>query len=292
MSNETGKKAAEGKMILSMLIFGTIGIFRRYIPVSSAALAMSRGFLGMLFLLLVLAVSRRKPDWAAIRRCGLKLLISGFMLGLNWILLFEAYNYTTVAVATLCYYMAPIFVILASPLVVREKLSRRKIFCVALALAGMVLISGVLGAEEQRISFMGLGLGLGAAVLYASIVFLNKKLTDIPAYDKTLGQLGAAALVLLPYVLIKGDAGFAELDIKGIVLLIFVGIVHTGLAYALYFGALEKVPAQTSALISYIDPVSAILLSALFLKEPMTVTEIIGAVLILTAAVLCDRADA
>lgn len=282
-------RRANAAFVLSMIIFGTIGIFRRYIPLPSGLIAFSRGLIGMLFLLIFVAVRGIKLSKENIRNNGWKLLLSGAFLGFNWILLFEAYRYTSVAVATLCYYMAPILVVLVSPLLFGESLGGRKLLCVSVALVGMVLVSGIVdsgvGAGENG---KGVLLGLGAAVLYASVVLMNKKITGISSYEKTIVQLGTAAVVILPYTLLSETVDPQAWSLRAILCLLFVGVVHTGVAYALYFGAVSDMKAQTAALFSYLDPVVAIVLSALLLGEPMTLAVGIGAVLVLGAALLCE----
>ena len=276
------------KLTLSMVIFGTIGVFRRYIPLPSSLVAMTRGLTGMLFLLLVMVLRKRGMNRAAVRKRLGMLCLSGAAIGVNWILLFEAYNYTSVATATLCYYLAPMFVILASPLVVGERLTAKKLICVLAALLGMVFVSGVLEAGGGSSDLKGVLLGLGAAVLYASVVLMNKQLGDVPAYDRTIVQLGSSAAVLLPYVLLTEDMGALTFTPGTIGLLLVVGIVHTGIAYALYFGSLMQLKAQTAAILSYIDPVVAVLLSALVLREHMSLLSGLGAVLVLGAAVVSE----
>ena len=276
------------KLTLSMVIFGTIGIFRRYIPLPSSLVAMTRGLTGMLFLLLVMLLRKRGMNRAAVRRKLGMLCLSGAAIGVNWILLFEAYNYTSVATATLCYYLAPMFVILASPLVVGERLTAKKLICVLTALLGMVFVSGVLEAGGGSSDLKGVLLGLGAAVLYASVVLMNKQLGDVPAWDRTIVQLGSSAAVLLPYVLLTEDVGALSFTPGTLALLMVVGVVHTGMAYAMYFGSLMQLKAQTAAILSYIDPVVAVLLSALLLKEHMSLLSGLGAVLVLGAAVISE----
>ena len=273
-----------------MLIFGTIGIFRRYIPLSSGLIAFSRGIIGFLFLLAFVKLSK-KPF--SLKNAGGKtgfLCLSGVLMGFNWILLFEAYNFTSVA--TLCYYMAPVFVILASPFLFGEKLTKKKALCVFVAFLGMVFVSGFaegisFGAGELK----GVLLGLSAAVLYASVVLMNKKTANVPPFEKTVIQLGSSAAVLLPYTLFVEKAEVSGISGKAVLMLLIVGIVHTGIAYALYFGSIGSLPAQTTAIFSYIDPVFAIILSALLLDEKMTVFGIIGAVLILGSAILSETND-
>lgn len=271
-------------LIASMFIFGTIGVVRRYIPLPSATIAVARGLTGAVFLLLFLIlVRKKKPDGTAIRSNLALLLISGAVMGANWIALFEAYNFTSVAVATLCYYMAPVFVILLSPLVLKERLTPRKLFCAGAAIVGMVLVSGVLESGGVG-SASGVLLGLLAAVLYAGVILLNKRMKPMPGLDRAILQLAAAGIVLLPYALATGGGG--EATPLGLALAAVVCVVHTGLAYALYFGSMEGLPAHTIALSSYIDPVVAVLLSALLLREPISLWTIVGAVLILGAAAL------
>lgn len=288
MSGAAGK--SRWMLIASMCIFGTIGVVRRYIDLPSGVIALVRGAVGVLFLLALTALMRKKPDGKAIRENLLLLVLSGAFIGFNWILLFEAYVYTSVATATLSYYMAPVLVVLASPLVLGERLTGKKLLCVLAALAGMVLVSGVLQTGVGGLGELkGVGLGLGAAVLYASVILLNKRLGDVDAYDRTIVQLAAAAIVLLPYVLLTEDVSALSLDGTGLALLLVAGVVHTGAAYALYFGSMRDLPGQTVALYSYIDPILAVILSAVLLREPMTPGTVVGAVLILGAAFVCDR---
>ena len=283
------RTAATIKLITSMVIFGTIGLFVRHIPLQSSMIALTRGIVGTIFLLSVLLLSKRKPDMRAVRNNILWLFLSGAFLGFNWILLFESYRYTSIAVSTMCYYMAPIFVILVSPILLREKLTARKLLCVFAALVGMIFISGVLSESTPQVSQMkGILLGLSAAVLYASVVICNKKIVGIRAYDKTIFQLLISAIVLTPYCAATFDMPDTQLTATGILLLLFVGIVHTGIAYYLFFGSMEHIKAQSVALISYVDPVVAVVVSVALLSEPFKPTDMLGAVLILGAAAISE----
>ncbi len=183
------------KIVLSMLIFGTIGVFRRWIPYPSSVVALARSVIGLLFLLLVRALRHEPVDRAAVKWNLPKLLLLGAMLGTNWIFLFEAYNHTSVAAATMCYYMAPVFIILLSSVVFGEKITPRKGICAAVAVFGMVLVSDVLTSGLRGTK--GLLLGLIAAALYAAIVIVNRTLKDISAEDRTIMQFAAAAAVML-----------------------------------------------------------------------------------------------
>ena len=278
---------AKLKLFTSMFLFGTIGLFVRAIPLPSSVIALVRAFIGTLFLLLLLVFKHQKPDFSAIRRNAVRLLVSGTAMAFNWILLFEAYRYTTVAIATLCYYFSAIFVIIASPFILREKLTPVKAVCSLIALIGMVLVSGALDSKAS-FSPIGVGLGLGAAVLYATVVLLNKQLKGISSFDTTISQLGIAAVVLLPYVLLTEKPAAFSIAPFGLLMLFTVAVVHTGAAYAMYFSSLQHLKAQTAALFSYLDPVVALLLSVFVLKEPMTPAAMIGAVLVLGAMLMSE----
>ena len=285
MKNSKAKLA----LISSMAIFATIGIFRKFIPLPSSTVAMARAVIGTIFLVALILVRGSKISIESIKKNLLPLCFSGTFLGFNWILLFEAYNYTSVATATLCYYMAPVILILISPIAFKEKLTLPKLLCVIAAVGGMTLVSGIFsGGEGGTNTAKGVALGLCAAVFYAAIVTCNKKLKGISAFDRTTVQLGLSAIILVPYTFLVEDFSAVEITPTTIILLVVVGVVHTGIAYALYFGCMDKLKTQTVALYSYIDPVGAVLLSAFLLKEPMGLLEVLGAVLILGATLISE----
>ena len=287
--NKTNGRKSLGMFVASMLIFGTIGVFRRSILLPSAFLAFARGILGGLFLLVFVRLRGRSVFRGLPRRLLARFALTGAMIGFNWMLLFEAYNHTTVAVATLCYYMQPTIVMLLSPLIFREKLTGRKAACALVSIAGMVLISGVLdGGGAQNRDMPGVLLGLGAAVLYACVVIMNKKTQGADVYQRTTVQLLAAGTVMVPYLFLTDGFSGMTFSPLTILLLLVVGIVHTGIAYALYFGSMDGLRVQSIAVLSYIDPVSALLFSALLLQEPLSPVNIIGAVLIIGSAMISE----
>ncbi len=284
---ELGEKKAKLMFVLSMIIFSTIGIFRKNIELSSSVIALYRGVIGVIFLIFVLSIKKQKLDFSKVKENIVLLLVSGFALGLNWVLLFESYKYTTIATATLCYYMSPIIVIIASHFLFKEVLSKVKVFAIVIALLGMALITGFF--DVNTFELKGVVYGLSAAVFYSCIILLNKKMPEIPSYDKTIVQLLGSVIVLLVYIAFQGNIREVIVsESSDLTLLIIMGVLHTGLAYVLYFGSVGKLKAQTSALYSYIDPLFAIILSALFLGEVLGVKEIIGAILILGGTVLND----
>lgn len=268
-------------MILSMLIFGSIGIISAYIPLPAATLAGVRALLGALFVAAFLVLRKAPVNKSAFKANALPLLLSGAAIGLNWVLLFESYKHTSVAVATVCYYMAPVIVTVLSPLFFKETLTPQKLCCVAAAVAGAVLISGV--TFKDSIQFKGILLALAAAVLYASVVIVNKKMPRVPPTERTFYQLCAAAVVILPYAVFTN--GFAvTLSGDALKWLFIMGLVHTAVAYILFFSAASRLPATSTALLSYIDPASAVLLSVFWLGQPLDEFQIVGVILIIGAS--------
>ena len=267
-------KKATVNFLSSMVIFGTIGLFVDAIPLNSGVIALFRGIMGLVFLLLVMALTKQKLRFDVIKKELLLLCISGGAMGLNWVLLFEAYRYTTVATATVCYYLAPAFLMLASPLL-GEKLTVKKLLCLFTCFVGMVLVTGIDGGSVTGVAF-----GIGAAILYASVMFINRKIKSVSDYERTVTQMAMSIPVVAVYVLLRGGVDFSAMNATGWLLMAVVGIVHTGFAYFLYFGAVGKLPATSVAVCSYLDPVVAVLLSAVLIA-PIGIPAICGAALIL-----------
>ncbi len=278
---------AKGALFTAMGIFGTIGIFTHYIPLPSSVIALVRAVVGTLFLGAGMLLLRRKPDFSAAKADLVPLVISGFFLGFNWILLFEAYRYTTVSAATLCYYMAPVFTVLLAPILWREKLPPVRLCCVGAAFVGMIFVSGILDTDGVG-DFRGILLGLAAATFYTGVVVCNKYMKALSSTDRTLLQLGVAAILVFIYTLFTVDGANLVWDGRTVVLLAIVGIVHTGVAYTLYFGAMPRLSTFTIAIGSYLDPILAVVLSAVFLREPIGIGGIVGAVLILGSAIVSE----
>ena len=286
------KKAMLG-VIATMLIFGTIGIFREYTPLPSGLLSMARGLIGAAFLFLVMMITRVKVNGEAVKKNFLLLFLSGVMIGVNWILLFEAYKYTTVPIATLSYYMAPIFVILGASVVLKEKLTPLKVVCALVAFIGIVLVAfgSDAGGEsaDGKNHLLGILLGVGAAALYAGDILVNKVIDGVGAEERTLVQLATAGAVCIPYTFLAEDIGNVEFTTTSVILLIVMGVLHTGIAYTIYFGSMKQLRAQTVALLSYIDPVASVILAVWLIPgSVLTAFGWVGAVLVLGAAVVSE----
>ena len=283
---KTSTKAKQA-LVLSMTVFGTVGLFVRGIVLPSAEIALYRGVLAAVALLVYLRLKKESLRWQAIKRGLPLLLLSGLLMGLNWILLFEAYRHTTISAATLSYSFAPVLVTLLSPLLFREKMTRWQGFCFGMAFLGLLLIIQPRGGEGGR-HLVGVVFGFGAATLYASVILLNKGIKGISGTHHTVLQFFAAILTLLPYVHLTGGFHLAGLDQKSLALLLVLGFVHTGVIYSVYFSAIQSLKGHEIALLSFIDPMVAVLSSLLFLGEPMSAAQAIGGALILGFILLSD----
>lgn len=274
-------KNAKVRLVAAMLIFGSLGLFVRNIDLPSSMIALARGIIGSIFLLVASYITRQKISWKAIKANLFLLIVSGAAMGINWIFLFQAYKYTTISKATLCYYFAPVLIMFLSPFILKEKLNAIKIMCIIGAMAGMFLIVGFESGTAEKNQLLGIGYGLAAAVLYTSVIITNKFIRNLSGIESAMIQLAIAAVILLPYILATEKIRFTELNFKSTLLLLAVGIIHTGISYFLYFSAIPKLKGQTIAVFSYIDPISAIVMSSIFLGEKMTVIQLMGGILIL-----------
>ncbi len=275
------KMNAKLMLSISMIIFGTIGLLSRNIAVSSGELALYRAVLASVLLIVYLLIKNERIHFKEIKKELIFLLLSGMAMGINWILLFEAYKYTTISAATLSYYFAPVLVTVICPFLFREKLTKIQIICFIMSTIGLVLITGIGNVGESGTDLIGILFGLGAAVFYATVILLNKFIKKVEGIHRTLLQFLAAIIILIPYVCFTGGCSLGNLDSKGWICLLVIGLVHTGITYCMYFSALKELKGQEAAILSYIDPLVAVLISVVVLGEPMSGWQIVGGVFIL-----------
>ncbi len=272
---------AKLQMITSMIVFGTIGIVVRNISLSSSEIALFRAVIAVVFIILYRILSGKKMDIKEIKKDIPILFLSGAAMGANWILFFEAYKYTTVSLATLSYYFAPVLVMIISPILFKEKLTRKQMMCFIMASIGLVLVIGNTGMSSGRNHLIGIGFGLGAAILYVTVIILNKYIKNVTGVDRTIIQFVAAIVVLIPYILLTKGIHLNNMNLNGYVNLLILGILHTGVCYCMYFSSLKSLKGQEAAILSYIDPLVAIIVSVTILGEGISGIQILGGVLIL-----------
>ncbi len=272
---------AKLKIIISMTVFGTLGIFIKNIPLSSAEIALFRAAIAAVSILTYQSVGGSKLRFSAIKNDLFLLFFSGAAMGFNWILLFEAYHYTTVSLATLSYYFAPVIVMMACPILFKEKLTFKQLLCFFMSTVGLVLIIGVGSPQSGIDNIRGIAFGLGAAAFYATVIILNKFIKDVSGIDRTLLQFFSAIIVLIPYIASTGGLHLGSLETVGMINLLIVGIIHTGITYCLYFSSLKDLKGQEAAILSYVDPLVAIIISVMLLNETITSTQMLGGMMIL-----------
>lgn len=275
------QKSSRLMFISAMAIFGTLAPFVRNIGVSSAELSLYRALLAASLIGIFLLVTKRKLPVKNLKKELLLLMCSGACMAVNWILLFEAYKYTTVAIATLSYYFAPVLVTVASAFLFREQLTKKNIFCFLMSTLGIVIITGISDLGSGSNNGVGILFGLGAAVLYAGCILLNKAIKGVGGIERTFLQFLAAIAVMIPYVALTGGVTLGTLDGTGWLCLLVVGLIHTGITYCMYFTAVEHIPGQAVAILSYIDPLVAVVIGVMVLGEPLTTAQLIGGAMIL-----------
>lgn len=280
-------KLARIEYIISMLIFGTCGILSKFISISSGFIVFSRAFIGSIIILLYLLFRKKKIDYSSIKRNLIWLILGGASIGLNWIFLFSSYNYVSVSISSLCNYLAPALFIVVTIILFKEKISLLKIICVLVALIGIVLLSGIIGSNNN-VDYIGVILGISAAICYLMLLVFNKFIKEIDPFEKAFVELVVVAIVTAPFAFITLDYQNSIFSFNNIILLLVLGIIHTGLAYILYLGPMDILESQSIAIFSYFEPVLAVLLSFFLLNEDLSVYGWIGGGLILSSTLIYE----
>ncbi|MBT2669025.1 DMT family transporter [Bacillus sp. ISL-4] len=276
------------QFILSMIIFGTMGLVVKYIDLSSSETALLSSSIGCLFLVFVFFIMKKSIQWKLVKVNASTLFLSAVALGGNWVFLYQSYDHTTLANATLGYYFAPVFVMVLSPFVLKELLPIKKIVCIGVAILGMLLIIGNGISASGKDDLLGILFGLVAAAFYAALMLLNKFIQNMGMLEITIIQLGTTALLLFPYVLFTEGFGILGVSRSSIAFIILLGVVNTGIGFWLFFSGMLKLKGQSIAMLSYVDPFVAILISAVILQEKMTIIQIIGGTLLLGSTFISE----
>lgn len=271
------------KYIFVLCLFGSNGIVASYILLNSYEIVFWRTLIASIFLVGVFLLSKQKFSFLQHKKDAFYLSLGGFSLGMSWIFLFEAYTYIGVSVGTLLYYCGPVIVMALAPLIFKERLTPVKLIGFVIVLTGMVLVNSEAFLEGEM-SF-GIVLGLLAAVMYATMVIFNKKGQAIQGLENTAIQLVSAFLLVTVYSVIK--SGFpVSINSESILPIIILGLVNTGVGCYFYFASIGKLPVQTVSILGYIEPLSALLFSALLLGENLSLLQLVGAACILGGAAL------
>ena len=274
--------------LLLMSMFGCLGPVVRGISLPTPVIVWARAAISAAALAVFLLLSRRGSR-GSVRSYLLPMLFSGVLLAVDWIGLFASYRYTTIATATLCYYISPVLVLIGAAVYLKEALSKRQLICILIAFIGMAFVSGVAENGLPALSeIRGVLLAFLGAAAYAAIILINRKYPGDPLL-KTFLQLATAALIMTGYLLWNGDFRGITVSGKDVVLLLVMGILMTALAYIAYFHLMAQIPSSSVAFFSFADPVVAVIISIFFLGEPFSLYAAVSALMIIGAAAYSER---
>lgn len=257
------------------------GIVASFIPLSSPEIVFTRTLIGSVFLVLVFAASRQPLRFWRNKRHFLYLAISGMAMGISWVFLFEAYAQIGVSLATLAYYTGPVIVMILSPIVFKERFTAAKLIGFMAVVLGMIIVNGK-ALLQGEVSW-GLVFGIMAAFTYAFMVIFNKKATSIIGLENPMWQLIISFITVAIFLGLRQGLAIS-IPPGSLAPILLLGIVNTGVGCYLYFSSIGDLPLQTVSILGYLEPLSALFFSALFLGEALTLLQLVGAALILGGA--------
>lgn len=270
------------KFISSLVLFGSNGVMAAHILLPSYDIVVLRTLIGSLFLGVMFAVRRPEPNFNEARNVAF-VATSGISMGLSWLFLYEAYQTVGVAVSSLAYYCAPIMVMAVSPVIFRERFTRRIVISFAIVLMGALALNW--GAIDSVASPWGLFCGWMSAICHAAMVVFSKMADKVEGLTSSLIQLFASFIVSAAFLMFTGGVPFA-VPADSWIWIAVLGVMNTGLGCYLYFSSFQGLSAQTVAILGYLEPLSAVICALVFLGEPMGFWEAIGATLIVGGAML------
>ncbi len=277
------------KFILSLLLFGSNGVVASQIALASTEITFLRALIGSLLLLGIFFWKKERFSFQRYPKDAVCLLLSGVSMGASWLFLYEAYQQIGVSTTILLHYTAPAMVLLLSPLFFQERLTLRKCLGLTVVLLGVFCINGQ--AAEMGKSGWGLLCAVLSAVLYVVMVISNKKAEQVGGLENTVLQMIFAFLVVAVFFLLRGKPLLFSIPVESIPFVLLLGIVNGGTANYLYFSSIGRLPVQTVAVCSYLDPLTAVLLSAMLLGEPMGALQLLGAICILGGAIFAELSE-
>ncbi len=273
-------------LIIVMALWGSLGIFVRNIPISSLLLSFSRAVIALPILMLVVKRSGLTLK-ACLRKENIPLMISGAMIGLAWVLFFAGFRLTSIANVTFIYNMCPIYVLILSPILLKERITAAQIIAILVAFFGFVLIIAQ-AVDFSDAATLGIAAATLSGLLYAMIVIINRKYaTHLSGEAVAFIQMLFTLLALLPFVFgSRPLEQFSAMDPLAWLLLLVLGVFHTGLAYIGYFQSYKTCSASTVAQFTYLDPAFALLFGYFLANETLTWIQGIGGFLILGSTFL------
>lgn len=270
-----------GKYIFSLLLFGSNGVIASYISLSSYEIVFFRSLIGSLLLIALFKVAGNKFALTQNKRHLCYLTLSGAAMGASWMFLYEAYQQIGVGIATLAIYCGPVIVMVLSPFLFKEKLTLPKIIGFAAVLWGIFFIN--IQAIQDGKTTWGLICGGMSAIMYAIMVIFNKKAISITGMKNATIQLATAFLTVAIFLVLRQGL-VIDVSPSDWLPILILGLLNTGIGCYLYFSAISGLPVQSVAILGYLEPLSAVVFSTVFLKEILHPIQILGGVLIIGGA--------
>lgn len=275
------------KYIAALLLFGSNGIVASHIHLSSYEIVFLRSGIGGLALLLLFLLLRQKRNALRYKKEFVFLGLAGMAMGANWMFLYEAYQQVGVGTATLLCYCGPMIVMALGRIFFQEKLTKKKCIGFLAVFLGIVCINGQ--AFQEGKTLWGLFCGVMSAVMYAVLVIANKKAEHITGLENAVWQTVCSFLVVAVFLLSRQGISL-EIPKGDWMPIVQLGLLNTGIGCYLYFSAMGRLSVQTVAICGYLEPLSAVVLSAVLLQEGMAPMQAAGAVLILGGAMYAELA--
>lgn len=265
------------EMVIAMLLSGSIGLFVIKSGQSPINIVFFRCIIAAICLVPICFYYGYFKNKYLDKKKVLLMIASGLLIVFNWALLFAAFPKTSISLATIVYHVNPFIILFLGMIVFREKINKNDIFWTILAFIGLIIIIGLGKSSLNYNELFGLLLVLIATTLYSFSVLITKKLTSTPPLLIILIQTVSGTIVMVPFISILQTP---PVGIQWIYI-IFLGIFHTALVYFLMYSAIKKIPLNNIAILSFIYPLSTVIIDYFFFNHLLTINQIIGAILIL-----------
>ena len=261
--------------------WGAVGLFVKELTLDAAGIVTWRVALAALTVAVVALGRGRAVDLRVDRSARSGVAGAGALLALHWWLFFETIKLSSVTVGVLFAYLAPVFLAGLAPWLLRERLTLRTGLALVVAVVGVLLVVG--GGDRPDLEATACGLATGLS--YAVLIVLAKRLReDLPATTVAFWEYVIVTILLAPVAL--AGRGLVPDSARQLGAVVVLGVALTGVCGLAYVALLGHLPAQTVGILSYLEPVSAALLAAAVLGEPLGPRTVLGGLLVLGAGLV------
>jgi RarD protein len=275
------------KIITATLIFSFSPLVIKLIPLGAVSILWAINFIGVLFLSFNLLRQKRLRELVLLKKRLLPFLALGVVFTVNNVLFLSSIKITTIANAIITHYLAPIFLVLLGILFLKERIERISVVAIIISLVGVAILLSPNDLTFNNSHFLGLFLGTLSAIFFASEIIIKKYLS--PLFDSdiiTICYVWLSVIFLLPFV---SFSNILSLDNGSLFALISLGVFVTVIGIPLFIDGIKGVRVQDVGVLSYIEPLGAILWGSLFISKTLPLTTFLGGALILGSGYLIIR---